>query len=418
MSYCASAAHVTDPLADGDAWVSVRGWNNILGSLDFERRVADVRAAQGPQSRALHVQAFADADGTVSIASVAPVTAPPQPASQSPYHLVGLDASGQPLADVAMLEAPFHVDGEPPSIALTGALPIAGVASVAIVRDGATLATRTRSANAPAVRLRGLPSFGRASATVRWRANDADGDGLLATISYSADGGRTFEQVWSGPNRGVARLPARYLSRSSRARLRVTVGDGFQEASATSVRFISPGAPPVVRIISPAGPLRQPNDAPLALSGQAHDDADRSLRGRSLTWLLGGRPIGRGERISPAGLPAGRHRVQLVARDRHGRTGRASVVVTLSGARPLFLTFSGPTAVRRNARSLRLRVASSLEATLVVSGRGVRPQRFRADRTVRRVTVRIPRGRRSLALRVSLKAGRQTSRTELVVARR
>ncbi len=433
MSYCADSGELPNPLVDGNSWISVRNWNRILGSFDIARAAsashaephaaaheappARARAAARPAVAALHVRGFASG-GEASIVTVSPGRSPPQPSSNSAYHLVGLGAGGTPVVDVAMLQADVHTDGSPPSLTLAGVIPAAGVTSVAIVKTGTTFATRARSTNAPTVAMRGTPAFRRGTATVRWRARDADGGRLLATIDYSADGGRSFETVWTGQSRGIARFPARHLSRSARARVRVTVNDGFREASVTSPRFRSPGAPPVVTILSPARRLKQPNDAPLVLSGQAFDDRARALTGRRLTWRAGKRVLGTGERISATGLPAGRHRVDLLARDRAGRTGRASVVVVLPAARPLFLTVSAPRSVKRAAGSMRLKLVSSLPATLVVRAAGLRTQRFAVGRKARTITVRIPRGAKPLNLRLSLTAGTRSSVRSLLVTRR
>jgi hypothetical protein len=421
MSYCGSNADsLAQPLnASADQWISVRNWNRILDShkLTAKRLARPVRAAQGPAVDSLHVSATTDPIAT-AIHTVEPISSPPQPASQSAYRLVGLDAAGAPVAEVAMLEARVHVDGQPPGLSLDGVIPAANVASVAIVRDAATLASRARSAAAPTVSVTGTPSFGR-NATIRWKAADTDGNPLLATVEYSADGGRTFEQIFQGPNRGSARVPARLLPRSSNARVRVTVNDGFLADAATSRRFRSPGAPPAVQIVSPASGLRQPNDAPLALLGQATDDRTRAITGRRLRWAIGRRTIGTGEQIAPARLPAGRHRVDLIARDRAGRTARDSIVVTLTGAKPVFLTLDAPAGAKRSARSLRLRIAASLPSTLTVSGAGGRVQRFAGiGRKSRRVTVRIPRNSsKTLTLRLGLRSGKQVSTRTIRVRR-
>ena len=417
MSYCTNGSDFPNPIVDGDAWISVRNWNRILGGFELARVAPTaVRAAPAAAVAALHVRGFA-VSGGASVVSVTPVSAPAQPASNSDYHLIGLDAGGHAVADVGMLQAGVHTDDAPPSLTLDGVIPAAGVASVAIVNAGTTLATRPRSANAPTVSLSGTPAFRRSTATVRWRARDADGGRLLATIEYSAGAGRGFEQVWTGPSRGIARFPARYLSRSSAARVRVTVNDGFRQTSAASPRFRSPGAPPVVKILSHAGTLKQPDDAPLVLSGQAADDRATPLTGRRLRWMLGRRVLGTGERITATGLPAGRQRIDLLARDSVGRTSRDSVVVVLSAARPLFLTLSGPHAVKRTARTLRLKISSSLQATLVVRAAGLRTQRFAVGRKARTLTLRIPKGTRALNLRLSLTAGKRVSATSLSVAR-
>jgi hypothetical protein len=417
MSYCADSSFVSNPLTS-NSWGSVHNWNAVLEDKRYHRAVAPGGlAAAAPRSPSLHVHGFEQPDGSGAISSVTPVQAPPQPASQSGYHLVGQDASGKTVADVQMLAAPVHVDGQAPPIALDGVIPSAGVTSVAIVHGGASLAARRQSAHAPTVTLRGVPAFGRGRATIRWRAHDADPGALGATIGYAKDG-RSFKQVWRGPSRGLARVPARYLARSARARVRVSVNDGFRVASATSRRFRSPGGPPVVKILSPVSGLHEPNDAPLVLSGQAFDDALRPLTGSRLRWLMGKRVIGHGAQVAPTGLPGGKHRIVLEARDSAGRRGRAAVTVTLRAAQPLFLKLSAPKKVSRKAHSLKLKVSSSLPARLTVrGGAGKRAQAFRVSRKLRGLKLRVPASRKKLKLRLTLAAGGRTRTARATVGR-
>jgi hypothetical protein len=417
MSYCANTADA-NPFRTGNSWISVRNWNAAFEEHRYHRSAAPRRLrATGPRAPSLHVSGFAHADGTVAILSVAPVNAPGQPASESGYHLVGSNAAGATVADLQMLSSPVHTDTQLPALALDGVIPAAGVVSVAIVKDGVSLATRAQSAHAPKVSVSATPAFRSSRATIRWRGSDADTGPLVAAVDYSRDGGKSFHQVWSGPSRGRAQLPARVLSRARNARIRVRLNDGFRESAATSRSFSSPGDVPDVQILSPRTGLRQPNDAPLVLSGQAFDDTGKALSGKRLQWLVGKRLVGTGTQTAPSGLAAGRHRVQLVARDSSGRVGRASIVVRLAGARPLFLVLSAPKGVKRSARSLRLKVSTSLAARLTVrGGRGV--QRFFVSRKTRTLAVRVSNGAKQLTLRLALAAGGKQTSARLSVPRR
>jgi hypothetical protein len=320
-----------------------------------------------------------------------------------------------------MLESFGHVDLRPaqqPVLTLSGVVPAAGITSIAVVKDGVTLATRKRSALAPTVSIPRLPSFGTRNAIVRWRAGDRDGDPLDVEVDYSGDAGRTWRPIWMGSNTGHALVPDRYMFRATHARLRVVVNDGFQTATAISRRFRSPGAPPVARILLPLRGVRQANDAPLVLSGQAFDDRVHLLKGRALRWKLGRRLLGTGALLTISGLPAGRHRIDLLARDSFGRIGRASIIVTLRPARPVFTALGAPRSVRRTARSLRLKVASSLDAILTVRAPGQRVQRFLVSRRARTLTVRIRRGHNALTLRLSLGASGLSRTVSVTVSRR
>lgn len=374
------------------------------------------RRATGPPG--LEVMASAMPDGTVSITSVAPLPAESQPASASDYHLVGTGASGEVLADVPMLETALHIDGVLPPVPLVGAVPSTGVVKVAIVKGGVTLASRSQSAHAPSVALRGKPVVRGGRATIRWTSADADGDPLMAQVDYSA-GGKSFHRIFVGPDRHSLKVPARYLARAARARVQVTVNDGFRATSARSVPFRSPGAAPDASIVSPPNGLRQPDDAPLVLSGQAFDDAGKMLAGSRLRWLSGRRLLGVGRNVGAIGLQPGRRRITLVARDRFGRVGRASVTVAITGARPLFLILKAPGSVKRRATVVPFRVASSLPGRLIVSGSHVRgSQRFQVGRRARAVAVRVGRGTGRLTLRLRLTSGRLATTRNVLIRRR
>ncbi len=416
MSYCAASTSTLSPIGGANAWISLRNWNKLLDSARFKRGAGPVAAARGAGQPSLHVTGTV-ADSGTSVGTVEPVTSPPQPASPSPYHLVASGPGGGTIADVAMIESGTHVDGQSPETTLDAVVPAAGVTRVAIVKDGVELASRAQSTKAPSVKVPRAPTFKGRAATLRFGARDRDGGDLLAKVDYSADGGRTYEQIWTGASRAAIRVPARLLPRARRARLRVSVNDGFRERSALSPRFRSPGAPPEVAIVSPVTGLEQPNDAPLALSGRAFDDRSVRLTGRRLRWMDGRRVLGRGERIAPAGLSPGRHRISLVARDRFGRTSRAAIRVRLTGARPLFLKLTAPKKVGRRARSLKVRVASSLPSRLTLTGGGGKAQRFAVGRHSRKLRVRVRRGSKPLRLRLKLRVGHATSVRTVVVRR-
>lgn len=425
MSYCASGGD-GDPLGFGqNRWVSVHNWNAVLDNFGY---YASADAARSSPSKAraaasavasLQITASVDQNRHVTIVSVNPVAASPEAPSSSPYHLTASDSAGHVLTDVPMFESFGHIDGRAAqgTLTLAAVVPAAGVDSVAVVSNGATLATRRRTPSAPTVSTPRRPTFGARNAVIRWHAADRDGDPLAIEVDYSGEPGRTWAPIWMGPNTGRALVPDRYLFRSAHARLRVVANDGFQTATAVSRRFRSPGAPPFVRILLPWSGTREPNDAPLVLSGQAFDDRSRLLTGRHLRWMLGRRLLGTGAQFTTSGLPPGRRRIDLVATDRLGRSTRASVYVRLRAARPLFLVLSAPRKLKRTARTVRLTVASSLAATLTVRIAGLRPQRFAIGRRIERVTLRVRRARKPLHLRLSLSAG-GLGRTVLVTVRR
>jgi hypothetical protein len=427
MSYCGNKNFPDDPLI-GNVWVSTHNWNAVFDTYSLGSnaaranmtRVATPRArAPGASTSSMYVTASVGDNGAVTITSVHPVTAPLQtPPADSDYALSGLDAAGRTRATIPMFESFDHADGGTLQRRLEGVVPAAGLAALEIVKAGQLVASRHESAHAPTIRLAGLPKFSATRAVVRWSAHDADNDPLDAEISYSGDDGHSWKLVWIGPNRGRVTVPAHYFPSARRARIRVAVNDGFRTSIAVSRRFRSPGEAPLVSILLPARRFHQPNDAPLLLSGQAFDDHSRVLAGGRLRWMLGRRRLGTGAQITATGLPPGVHRIDLVARDSTGRVGRASVIVRLDAARPLFLKLTTPRSVRRSARSLRFTVSSSLAATLIVQAPGLRAQRFSVGRRTRRLTVRIHSGGKALSLRLVLTAARKRNVQVRLVGRR
>ncbi len=425
MSYC-GFVQAGDPLGPNqNEWVSVHNWNAIMASFSYGP--AGDRAAARHRTRAaarpiasLHVSASIDSAGHVAIQAVDPVSTPPWHPTTSgvPYQLVAKDAGGRVLSRVQMIGSSSHVDGRPPGfvVILDGVVPAAGVASLSIVNGATTLASRSKN-HAPTVSIRTAPAFGPQQATIRWSAADADQDPLAVEVDYSGDNGRTWRPVWLGPDLGQTSLPESYMFRTGHARLRVSVSDGFTTTTALSPQFSAPGAAPFVRIVAPPAGVRQPNDAPLVLSGQAFDDQLRQLSGRALRWMLGAKLLGTGKEIAAAGLPAGRDTIELLARDRFGRVGRASIVVQLKGSKPLFLKLAAPRHVGRHARSLTLTVAVSIDSTLAVTAGSQRAQRFAVDRTPRRVSIKIKPGNTPITLKLSLRAGNLVRSGLIVVSR-
>jgi hypothetical protein len=409
MSYCGSAYFVTNPLTDVD-WISVHNWNAVLNKYRYRSFASVARA--GATTNLLRVTGFVTAAGAASVATVRPVTVPKPPGltDGANYTVVGRNAQGAVVAQAVMRSGVVHAENGPPLLALLGYLtPSPAIAKVEIVHSGTVAASRSASAHAPSVAILS-PRKGRrthgANVSIRLHAADADGGPLSLQIAYSRDDGRTWQVVFSGPAARTVKLPGRLLGRSSKARLRVSASDGFNVTTVVSGRFRADGAPPSVSITLPAKSLRQRADAPVTLRGQAFDDAGRLLAGKQLRWLDGKRLLGTGASLTVAGLAPGRHRIALVARDAARRSARATVTVTLGAVRPAFLILRAPPTLGRKVRVLKLRVASSLRATLTVRAPGRRTQRFSVGRRAKVLRIAVRPGTSVLKLRLSLKAGR------------
>lgn len=352
--------------------------------------------------------ATVDASGAASLFSVGAGPGSDDPPDAA-YRLELRDAGGSVVASA--VPAVTRTEDGAPSALLVGTVELPAAAAELVVKRGdEVIAQRRRSAHPPAARI-GRPRIGR-SVRLRWRATDADRDALTSSVDYSRDGGRTWTVLVSDATGTSATVPLRALAAAKRARLRVRVNDGFDTAMAMSAAFRAPGAPPQVRIAERSQPARARTDQLLLLEGSAFDDAGAKLTGGRLRWFAGRRLLGRGEQLSVVGLPPSTRRIRLVATDRLGRSAQASFPIRVSAARPRFLVFEAPASIGRTARTLPVRAATTVAATLHSGGRS-----FKLDRTPRRVRIPVRAGRGLVRVRYRLSAGGVATRGQIAVER-
>jgi hypothetical protein len=377
MSYCAS---------DSVAWISPINWNRAqtmtATGLERSASVAETQAAVPIMS----VRAYVSQSG-VHITQVAPRDGQPSAAATSSYHLRVLDAAGHVLSDTPMNSRVGHTrDGIVTFLrARVPAQPTA--ARIEITENGNVVATRTRSPQMPSLRLLnpkggdrlGQPVPGKPpTVVVRWQATGLDLSKLWTKVDYSSDDGHTWRTVFAGQNSGQIELPSTYFSASTQARVRVRVNDGFNEVSAVSGSLTSLGSLPVVRIVDPMPGARFATGSLINLTGNAHDDSFRPLKGEQLQWYAmltptpsdgsGQTLLGTGEKITIGSLPPGAQSVVLEAHDANGRVGKASVELQIVPQAPFFTVLDAPKTLRSKDTNVVLRVAASRVATLTIGG--------------------------------------------------
>jgi hypothetical protein len=396
MSYCAGGDSATN---DGTAWLSARNWNRFaremseLGTrvgLEIRPRppLAAARAETRQVGRAPQA-AFAigvAGPGGGKIMRVVPPDgddAPPGGAPSSPFRLRSLGAGGEVLLVAGVAVSVGSEAGPEAGGAFSGPVAPAAVA-VELVRDGTVLHRLERS-RPPAVRLlaprRGIRVRSGGRLVVRWRASDPDGGDLHATVDFSPDG-RTWRTVHGGPSQGRVAIPGRALASGRRARVRLTVSDGFAARTVTSGPFTAEGPAPQVKILAPdaAALVRSGERTPLV--GSARDASGRPLSGRDLTWYAGRERLGTGARLR-ARLPAGRTTLRLVARDAGGPAGQARLRLRVEPRRLRLVELRVPARVGTPARTVRVTARASAASTLRAAGR-----RFRVG--TRRTVLRVP----------------------------
>ena len=385
MSYCAP---------ETSAWLSARNWNRAFQWLTAHaalhphewRPPARARTASAataaPADSAFATGVVGSRGGAITRIVVAdgddriPASVP-----AADVRLRSLDANGRVLLDAGVeVHAADHAEDG----AGTFVGPVTpAAAAVELVRDG-TVLNRSERSRAPRVGRLAVRSRPGGDVRVWWAASDPDGDPLHATIDYSSDGGRSYRPLYTGPNRGNAVLDAAFMEGSRRARVRVSIDDGFSETRAVSALLQVAGTRPVVTIAGPRSgdDLRAGENS--LLTGSAQDDGRRRLTRRALTWYAGAKRLGTGERLS-ARLPAGKVVLRLVARDRHGRTSEARRILRVQRA-PLSLSrLRYAERVRAGTRTVSVQVQTSAAGTLRAGAR-----RYAVGPRLRRIAVHLP----------------------------
>jgi hypothetical protein len=255
--------------------------------------------------------------GTEPYLDVEPVTAQPTPSA--PAGTITVTAYDPAGAVAAQLRAIDLAPGRSGRVDVV--LPIAEAARIELTRDGGLPSVASRSATAPTAALTTLKGGGRigAKGTLRlaWAMADADGDALRADVAYSADDGRTWTPLGTVDDASELRVPAAWLTRSARGRLRVVVSDGLWQATATTGRLRVAGVPPRVTLRS-AATTRVARNAAVRLSAFADDQTGQPVTGARLRWLEGTKRLGQGETITLRYAKRGTHTISLVATDRTG----------------------------------------------------------------------------------------------------
>jgi hypothetical protein len=355
--------------------------------------------------------------GSVKLDSVSSAQgAEPQAGRDSPFTLVGKTASGHTVsARMAWLPGSTHETSLPVGT-IAAWIPAAGLTSLTLLDDGTPVATRTRSPHAPTLKILSPVAGSRVGTkrTVRvaWRASDADGDPLTVDLDYSPNGGASWRPLFSGPAAGHIDMPSGFFSRSSRARVRVSVNDGFNTTTRLTGRFRAVGRSPAVAIESPANGTSVRNGSPLLLIGMATDDQGRRLRGGHLRWFDGPRLVGVGQTPSLTPQTPARLRLRLVATDRYGRSSSTTITIHVTTVKPQIIVLRQRGTLTAHSRTLALRLATNVPCQLRVGG-----VTAALDSTPRLVRIQIRPGRRPLEVTLRLRGGGRGAKVTYTVQR-
>ncbi|MEX1019265.1 MAG: hypothetical protein WDZ49_06380 [Litorilinea sp.] len=259
----------------------------------------------------------------------AALATPVNPAGE--YALQLRDAGGALLAelrfDLPDSDAPAGMETDQKSFVI--AMPfVAGTERVVLVQDAMDVAIREASATPPKVQVL-EPNGGESyagSMTIRWAAEDPDGDALSFMVQYSPDNGKTWRVVESDAYSltlditDVSHLPG---TKGNSALVRVVANDGLHtDSDESDATFSLRMQPPHVHIQNPSeGEVVAWGDT-LQLVGTAFDVEDGQVAASGFGWTMDGVLLGSGRELDVDGLAVGKHTVELSVVDSGKMFGR------------------------------------------------------------------------------------------------
>jgi len=252
----------------------------------------------------------------------------------SAYSLVLTGAAGDVLTTAPIYDT-SDAHGRMSLLSFVTALSFDPRAAAVQVREAdRVLSERRVSASAPEVTVLS-PNGGEMLAApleVRWEAADADGDSLVYTVQYSADGGQTWQAIALGLSDPVLQLESLdVLTGSDQGKLRVLASDGVKTGRDESDgMFRVPNSPPLAALLSPAHRRVYALGATVVLSGSATDREDGILPAPSLSWESDqDGALGTGAEVALDNLSAGLHIITLRATDLQGASDEAWVAIAI-----------------------------------------------------------------------------------------
>jgi len=327
-------------------WSSAAYWYDHFGPQPATTPVTSAFPSSGPQPNGLNevllvrgrinpilpaasLNAFYLVSQTVAPAAVVAASrqASDLAASQpNPYYMVFFDAGGNTLSQVAL---GIQIAGDTTG---SNSLRFAqyvdfpdGARTIELVQGTQVLAERFISPSAPSLTL-GSPVIDNVAGTLHldWTASDPDGNPLLFTIQYTADGGTTWRPLRNDYGKLEITISTAWLAGGTQARLRVIATDGVNTTVAVTPPFTISNHPPqpVIAGVAEGQPLTF--GGPDTLIGLVLDAQNGSVSNQ-LTWILSGpTPLtGTTATLPLTGLSPGDYAATLTATDTLGLTGSA-----------------------------------------------------------------------------------------------
>lgn len=326
MSYC------------GPEWISPYTWDAILRRMVSPSALQ--AAARADETPHLVMVGRAREDGQIELPR--PFWIEPRPEGahdhpgEGPFSIALQDAGGAPLFTRHFDRRLYDDHHTPDHFREIVPFP-PGAARIVFRYQGDVVRTLPVSPNPPQVTVlspnRGEVWEGAGPFTIAWQAEDADGDPLTARVSYSPDGGATWQRLAVNLSGSRYTVAASDLAGSEAARVRVEVSDGVHTvADESDGAFAVSLKPPLILLLAPADGATLRPGQPVLLQGLATDAEDGPLADEALVWSSDVEgPLGAGADLAVYDLSPGPHRITLQAADSDGMVGSASIEVYVGG---------------------------------------------------------------------------------------
>lgn len=274
-----------------------------------------------PNTQVAHFHYLQLQDGGTSVPSIIP----------GDYAIRLLNAQSQVLAEYAFTPEGSDEASSAYNFGQVVAF-VPGAAKVQIVHlaSNTVWAEEAISSNAPVVNNVSMnatqPVTG--TATLTWLASDADGDTLTYEVSYSRDGGASFEHLTADLSQTQYTFDANWIAGGSTI-FRVTANDGVLANSADSAPITIANKPPQPIIYSPGNDTHIEWGQLVTFMGEGLDAQDGSVDPANLVWSNQYGQLGSGTLFSLTDLPVGINEITLTATNSAGLSASTTITVVV-----------------------------------------------------------------------------------------
>jgi len=327
MSYCGT-------VSNGNVWTSPFTYNQIYEQTLKPQAIS--QAAQLPNNGQSYLIAsglvFTDNTAVFNPSWVITSTlTPDNMPTGTRYCLEALNSTGGTLIGHCF-DLFFQDDETGAATSVAGfnlTLPyLADIARLVLRKGNINLAMESVSPNSPSLNIieptEGQSWIQNGTYSIKWNANDVDGDSLTYAVHYSSDGTEWLPLRTNVTDTQI-RINSSELPGGSKARVRILASDGINTNYAESPAFLVEPKLPQVDIISPENGSTIPTDTPIFLQGYTYDLEDGALQEAALRWNSSkDGDLGVGA-LTLANLTPGQHSITLVATDSDGNTTSSSI---------------------------------------------------------------------------------------------